>query len=479
MAGSRGDPRDEGRSAVPVKGQAGLGTKPRRPYNSVGKSPTAEAELLLAETRERVPESGPDDTVRTRLQYWWSSHSGSRGTVPEMNIEGARKRRPDYLPGMGPDESVPASRTGLRAVGHAAFVVFGILVLLPSGDSHGAEVVPHCEAKRYKPCPSFLTSVSIGDHVEIIDNAIAGMTRSKGSWTIDVRYQPSGSCAIVKMLLNIGPIDPYRSYERVFTDGGGQIGDGGYFMHKMGSPDTSLTVDSSSCYIPAEEPTPGGGQPSHSGAGGESNKLDELLERLARGEQGELRDLDEQFERLAAEERRSQEAARERERQRRLAERQRQRERERERLARQQREELNRLLAQRQLERERRRRERNEQAATDAMMTGLAMGLMSGALDMLGKSGGGSFNPAALATLQGSAGGGCERIGENLARNLERVNELHSDSTCGMARGMAGALTQARNELVAKNCASSSELADMDRSIREAQATARASCGGN
>ena len=388
-------------------------------------------------------------------------------------------RCPNRFPGMSPDIVVPAPRTGFRPAGHVAFVLFGILVLLPSEHSHGAEVVPYCEAERYKPCPSFLTSVSIGDRVEIIDNALAGMTRSKGRWTIDVRYQPAGSCAIVKMLLNIGPIDPYRSYERVFIDGGGQVSDGGYFMHKTGSPETSLTVDSSSCYIPAEEPTPGGGRPSQAEAGGEPNQLDDLLERLARGNRGAARDLDEQFASLAAEERRSQEAARERERQRRLAEQQRQRERERERLARQQRQELNRLLAQRRLEAERRRRARNEQAATDAMMTGLALGLMSGALDMLGNSGGGSLNPGALATLQGSSGGGCERIGERLARDLERVNDLHGNSMCGMGRGMAGALTRARNDLAAAGCAGPQELADMDRSIREAQATARSSCAGN
>ena len=369
--------------------------------------------------------------------------------------------------------------------------MLGLFVFLLSGTSDAAEVVPYCEAETYKPCPTFITSVEVGHREEIIDNALAGFTLSEARWTIDVRYRPAESCAIVKMMLNVGPIDFPLMYERTFTGGGGQVGGSGRVTHRTGDLEGSLKVVGSSCFMPAEEPAPEDARPTSPGGEGEPNELDDLLERLARGERGEPQDLDDELERLASEEPRKQQAARERarqaaleaaqerERQRRRAEELRQREQELERLARQQSQELASFMEQLRLEGERRRREQNEQAATDAMMTGLTLGVIGGVLDMLSDEGGSSFNPGALATLPRGGGSGCERIGQRLARELETVNAVHGNSICGMGRGMAQALSRARNDLAASNCASSRELADMDRSIREAQATARASCGGN
>ena len=69
---------------------------------------------------------------------------------------------------------------------------------------------------------------------------------------------------------------------------------------------------------------------------------------------------------------------------------------------------------------------------------------------------------------------GCERIGERLARDLEML--AGSDSMCTIHRGTANALGRARNSLASTGCASRSELADMDRAIRQAEAGARAAC---
>ena len=313
-----------------------------------------------------------------------------------MSMRHTRENCPDRLSGATAGQIVRACRARLRAVLNVAPLPVGLVAIVFSGSLYGAEVVPDCEARKYKACPSFLTSVTIGDHEEIIDNALAGFTRSEGSWTIDVRYEPAGSCAIVKMLLNKGPIDSLRSYQRTFTGGGGQVRDSGRFMHKTGHPESSLKVVHSSCYVPAEAPLREAGQPSDSGASGQPDELDDVLERLARG------DLDSQLERLASEEQRIKQAARERrrleqerERQQRLAEQQRERERQRELIARQQRQrELDRLIARQRMELERQRREENEQAATDAMMTGLSLGLIGGVLGILADEAGDDYQPS-------------------------------------------------------------------------------------
>ena len=383
-----------------------------------------------------------------------------------------------------PDSACP---DGLRMVLRAAYPIPGLLAFLLFSNSYAAEVVPYCEAETYKSCPTFITSVEIGDHEAIIDNAVAGFTLSEASWTINVRYQPAESCAIVKLMLNVGPIDFPLVYERTLDGGSGRFAGSGRVTHRTGDLEGSLRLDSSSCFMPAEAPVQEGTRPTSPDGAGEPNELDDLFDRLARGEPLAPPDLDDELERLASEERRHRQAARERarqaaleaeqERQRRLAEERRQREQE---LAsRQRQQELDMLLERQRLDRERRQREQNEQAAADAMMTGLTLGVIGGVLDMLADEGGHSFDPGAILASPGGGGAGCEGIGERLAAELETVNAVHGNSMCGIGRGMAQALTRARNDLSAMNCASSQELADMDRSIREAQTTARASCGGN
>ena len=215
------------------------------PCGLVGKSSTAEAELLAAGSYEKIPERANGVTGRPRPStLFGAAIPAGRERVVEMSIKRTRERCPDKLPCLRIDEFVPASRNGHRVMGNAAYISLGLVALLLSGHSQGAEVIPYCEAKRYKACPSFSTSVTIGDHVKIIDASFSGFARSKGSWTIDVRYQPEESCAIVKMLLNMGPIDAYRSYERILTGGAGQVSDRGSFMHKTDSLESALKAPS-------------------------------------------------------------------------------------------------------------------------------------------------------------------------------------------------------------------------------------------
>ena len=407
-----------------------------------------------------------------------------------MSVRRSSEQCPGRLFIMNPQRFVNGRANGLRLLRYVGVAFTGLALLLLSGNSYGAEVVPYCEARKYRPCPSFRASVTIGHQVEIIDNAFSGYTRSKGSWTIDLQYRPAESCAIVKILLDTGPVDFPRSYERTFTGGGGQFIDGGSFIHRTDDPDSALNILTSSCFMPADTSASANDQASHSGDQGQATKLDDLLERLAVRERGSANPLDEQLERLASEEQQLQQAARARQ-----AALEAEQEQERLRLAKEQefmeqayqefldalerRKERERQLEQQRVERERQRRQENDQAATADLMTGLALGLLGGVLGMLAEEGGGSINPGALAVLPTGGGTGCEMIGQRLARELQTLNQLHGNSMCGMGRGMAQALTRARNDLAARNCASGQELADMDRSIREAQATARASCGNN
>ena len=406
-----------------------------------------------------------------------------------MIVRRTSERWPGRLFDVNAHQFLNAFGNGLCMPRNFRGALAGLVVLLLSGNAHGAEVIPYCEAKSYKSCPSFRATVAIGHRVEIIDNALAGFTRSDGSWTISMRYQPAESCAVVKILLDTGPIDFPRSYERTLTGGGGQVSDSGSFMHRTDNPDGSLEILSSSCFMPADVSVPEDDQASHTWGEGEPTELDDLLERLALGEQGGASQLDEQLERLASEEQRHQRSARERARQAALAleaeQQQRAREQAREERAGQKTElqvALDDLMAEYRAALERRarkEREEREQATADTLMTGLTLGLIGGVLGALAGEGGGSFYPGALAMLSGSRGSGCDMIGQRLARELETVNRLHGGSMCGMGRGTAQALARARSDLAARNCASDQELAQMDRSIREARATARGSCGGN
>ena len=366
-----------------------------------------------------------------------------------------------------------------------------------SDHSHAEPDLDQCPAEKYTSCSSFMTSVEIGEREPIIDNHLAGFTRSRGAWKISVRYHPETECAKVNILLDMGPLDVPRQYRKVLRNGGGVISDSGTFMHRIDDVETALRIPSSSCHVPDPEA-------SKEGAAAEDGEtLDEERERLALAEERERLALDRERGRLelenerdrlvvererlalaqeldAAERRRRLE--RERDRRRRLAEQQRQEDRERQPLVRPQQRsasaELRSTIAllRERAEREQERRRADKQAATDAMLTGLTMGLIGGVLEMAGEGSGGSFNPGALAALQGGGGTDCDRIGQRLARELESMRSARGNSMCGMGLGMARALSRARSELSATNCASGQELAEMDRSIRQAQASARASC---
>ena len=370
-----------------------------------------------------------------------------------------------------------------------------LAAVLPS--SHAASEVDPCPADRYEACSSFQASVSLGQHEPVIDNHVAGFTRSEGSWTISVRYQPETRCAKVDILLDAGPVDLPLEYRESLAGGVGEISDTGTFMHRIDGVETALGILSSNCRVPKSEEakpdTAEGGDDALDEEARERLALEEERERLALEREREQLVLAEEQERLALERERGAlerdiEAARERqrlaqERARRLAA----EERERERLAQQQelerqQAELDRLLSQPAPEWEE-SDDASEGDALGSLLTTLGIGALVGAVatgdaEALGAASDLFDNAARIHSFSGDAyaagGVGCEAIGERLARDLDGARA--GAGMCGMARGMAQALTRARNDLAAMNCASSRELADMDRSIREAQATVRASC---
>ena len=377
--------------------------------------------------------------------------------------------------------------------------VVSLTLVLAAGllPSHAASEVDPCPADRYEACSSFQASVSIGQHERIIDNHVAGFTRSEGSWTISVRYQPETRCAKIDILLDAGPVDMPLEYRESLAGGVGEIRDAGTFMHRIDGVETALGILSSNCRVPksegAEPDTAEGGDDALDEEERERLALEEERERLALEREREQLVLAEEQERLALERERGDleldlKAARERrrlaqERARRLAA----EERERERLAQQQelerqQAELDRLLSQPAPEREE-PDNASEGDALGSLLTGLGIGALVGAVatgnaEAFDAAGDLFDNAARIHSFSGdtyaAGGAGCEAIGERLARDLDGARA--GAGMCGMARGMARALTRARSDLAAMNCASSSELADMDRSIREAQATVRASC---
>ena len=128
-----------------------------------------------------------------------------------------------------------------------------LVLMIHTGASYAAQVAQECAADRFVKCPFFKTSRTIGEHTPIIDNLVAGFTRSKGKWTIHVGYGPPEKCAKVSLLLNMGPIDSLRKYERVFVNGGGAISDSGSFMHKVDDLGSALRIVSSDCRVPAPD----------------------------------------------------------------------------------------------------------------------------------------------------------------------------------------------------------------------------------
>ena len=278
-----------------------------------------------------------------------------------------------------------------RKVAYCLFVAcLGFALSTYSTDLHGAEVVPYCEGERYIPCSSFLTSVQVGQHEQIAN--LGGFTRSKGTWTVDVRYQPAESCARVKLFVDMGPLDFYRVYERVLTDGGGTISDGGTFVHRSDDLESALGVDSSNCHVPADRKRPQG----H--GGGTRGALDSELARQATELGVQLHagvpdepqdDLAKQLERLTLNEQqaRQEEERLAQERQRREAEQERQRRRDAEagqqrgldeRLA-----EINALLEQRiqqELEEQARKKARRQQSIDAGLQT--FFGILQGAAEL-------------------------------------------------------------------------------------------------
>ena len=370
-----------------------------------------------------------------------------------------------------------------------------LLVMAHAGTSYAERVEHACSAKKFVPCPSFRTSRTIGEHTPIIDNHIAGFTRSKGQWTITVGYGPAEKCAKVSFWVDMGPLDFDREYKRVFMNGGGAISDSGSFMHKIDDVESALRVHNSSCYVPAPEPQKTEAESKERQAlegEREQQELDEERERLALEQEQERQELEGKRERLALEEeqrRLAQEQQRleqERER-RRLAKRR--REREQQRLAQ---ERQRRRLAQQRRGQERQRAERRSQDNTMAVMgflKGLAggvaeledsgnpgMAVLKGLADGLSASSGmdlGGSSPSS-----GGGGGSCEQAKRRVdQRNVRTLASLSRNARgqCAVSRGYVQMFQNAQRDLARSGCPAS--VARMfDQPLAQARQRVRATC---
>ena len=365
------------------------------------------------------------------------------------------------------------------------FVPVALAVAAASPPAYAASEIDSCPAERYQPCSFFAASVALGENEQLIDNHIAGFTRSKGSWTISVRYQPETQCAKVNIFVDMGPIDSFGEYKEDLRNGVGEISDSGTFMHKIDNLESGLRIVSSSCRTPYQAAS----KPDT--AASDDETLDE--EERGRLVLEERRALEEERERLAFEEERNRLALEAAQKRRRIDE---ARERERRRAE----QERSHRLAEQQRERERRRaaqeranqlaeqqREREEAAAQgsalNTIITGFGLGALVGsaitgddevfdaASRLLSQSAGSTYVPS---HSDSSGGSGCEQIGKRLAHNLESLSG--SSSMCTIYSGTARAYSQARNELAATGCASSQELADLDEAIAQARSGARSVC---
>lgn len=375
------------------------------------------------------------------------------------------------------------------------FVPVALAVAAASPPAYAVSEIDSCPAERYQPCSFFAASVALGENEQLIDNHIAGFTRSKGSWTISVRYQPETQCAKVNIFVDMGPIDSFGEYKEDLRNGMGEISDSGTFMHKIDNLESALRIVSSSCRTPYQAASkPDTAASDDETLDGEERGRLALEERRALEEERERLAFEEERNRLAleaAQKRRRINEARERERRRaeqershRLAEQQ--RERERRRAA----QERATQLAEQQRERERiarLQREREEAtaqgSALNTIITGFGLGALVGsaitgddevfdaASRLLSQSAGSTYVPS---HSDSSGGSGCEQIGKRLARNLESLSG--SSSMCTIYSGTARAYSQARNELAATGCASSQELADLDEAIAQARSGARSVC---
>ena len=406
-----------------------------------------------------------------------------------------------------------------------------LVVAFHAGTSYAARVEHGCDAEKFIPCPSFRTSRTIGEHTPIIDNHVAGFTRSKGKWTITVGYGPAEKCAIVSLYIDMGPLDFDREYKRVFINGGGVISDSGSFMHKIDDLESGLRIHNSTCRVPAPQQLKTDAESKEQQALEEERErlaLEEEQERLALEEEQRLEEererlaLEEEQERLALEEEQRLEEERERlaleEEQERLAleeERERQRlaqqrrERERQRLAQQRRERERQRLAQQQRERERRRlaqerrerarriaQQRREQARQIAKQqrererlreerrsradAAAAMGFIGGILKGLA---GGSGNPGAMGFRRspsyGGSGGGqsCARAKRRVdRRNAQTLASLkNARGMCAVSRGYVRMFENAKRTLAGSGCPAS-VARRFDQPLAQARRRVRATC---
>lgn len=195
------------------------------------------------------------------------------------------------------------------------FVPVTLAVAAASPSAYTASEIDSCPAERYERCSFFAANVVLDEHEQIIDNHIAGFTRSKGSWTISVRYQPETQCAKVNILVHMGPIDSLGEYKEDLRNGVGEFSDTGTFMLEIDNIERALRIVSSSCRTPHQ----GGSKPD--AAAGDDETLDEEeRERLALEAGQERRRAEREAARQLAEQQRERERQRvERERARQLA----------------------------------------------------------------------------------------------------------------------------------------------------------------
>lgn len=314
-----------------------------------------------------------------------------------------------------------------------------LVLMACAGTSLSAMRVDECVAERYKRCPFFETRRTIADHNPITRVPIEGYVRSEGSWRISVAYGPPETCARVKVLLDKGPLDAVRTYERVFTEGGGVISESGSFMHKAGDAESGLKIQFASCRIPDAGPSLDEGR-------ADEPRLDEVprdertveeagLENPPRDERGlheplldaerERRRLEQ--ERLVRERRRLEQERLAREK-RRL---------EQERLIRERKRLEQERLAREQQRQRRRAGEREERKGSDVL--GVVGAILQGVAQGLGGGGGGVARPPRDPDYGSGSGGGSDAGCASLPPNCQRATRtgearIRSFSGQGMAQ---------------------------------------------
>ena len=371
-----------------------------------------------------------------------------------------------------------------------------IFLMSHSAGVYAAKVEHECIAESYVKCPSFSVSRMIGEHTPIIDNHVAGFTRSKGRWTIKIGYGPTEKCAKVSLLVNIGPIDSLRQYERVFINGGGSINDSGSFMHKIDDMESALRIVSSNCRVPAsiskeaaekiERQAIAEEMERQAMADAEKAERIALEEEQRRIEEEQKLAKEKERERLLAEQRRLAEEQRERERQR-LAEEK--RERERERLAKERKErwlkaereridreweDIKRGLERRRLAEQRRRLERERKQRESDADTAAGMAILGGILK--GLAGGSGNTGYRTPSYRGGGGGGgsCEQAQRRAAQAISS-QRMASGSMCSIYRATLRMYQTARRYLANGGCPRHA-IREYDRAIAQARRGVRAAC---